>query len=180
MLLNMEIIYRHFTTLPSTNDWAKANLATFEQTALTVISTDEQTAGRGRYNRLWIAPPGLNMSLTFVFFRKEPDPLALTRLLAETASQLLLEKGVESHIKWPNDLTVNQKKIAGILCETSHDSQTTAVILGIGMNVNLTQEHLSVIDQPATSIFFETGKTFKISSLIKDLAENFASALDLC
>ncbi len=166
----MEIIYRHFETLPSTNDWAKAHLSSFSREALHVISSDCQTSGRGRYGRKWISPRGSNLYATFVFFSETAEPVAITRLLALTAAALF---PFECQLKWPNDLLVNGKKIAGILCETSSD----AIIIGIGINVHMTAEELAQIDQPATSLQLETGRDYSVKELLHDLSGRFASEL---
>ncbi len=172
----MEIIYRHFESLPSTNDWAKTHLNTLSREALTVISADTQTQGRGRYGKRWISPAGENLYATFVFFAPTPDPIEITHLLALITSQILQEQGITSQIKWPNDLLVNRKKIAGILCEAVGDQ---GVVIGIGLNVNMPSESLILIDQPATSLFCETGVPQEIPPLLCTLAEWFSADLDL-
>lgn len=172
----MEIIYRHFDSLPSTNDWAKAQIETFPQEALTVITAQAQTAGRGRYGRRWISPSGENLYSTFVFFAEEQDPLTLTHLLALSLSHILQERGIASRIKWPNDLLVKQKKIGGILCETVPPS---GIVIGVGVNVNMPPEQLAAIDQPATSLLCETGATHGITPLLHALTERFAADLKL-
>ena len=172
----MEIIYRHFDSLPSTNDWAKTHLENLSREALTVITAVTQTQGRGRYGKRWISPPGENLYATFVFFASTQDPAQITHLLALSALQLLQEKGITTQIKWPNDLLVNRKKIAGILCETVGNQ---GIVIGIGLNVNMSLESLGLIDQPATSILCETGAVQEIPTLISCLAERFSTDLML-
>jgi BirA family transcriptional regulator, biotin operon repressor / biotin---[acetyl-CoA-carboxylase] ligase len=178
----VEIIYRHFACLTSTNDWAKAHLNSCPRDKLSIITADSQTAGRGRYGRRWVSCYGSNIYATFVFFEESHDQikceksgLRLTHLLALSASSLLQILGVATQIKWPNDLVVEQKKIGGILCETTAD----ATLLGIGINVNMTPVQLSTIDQPATSLLCQTGVSHSVPSLVKALAEQFASDLVL-
>ncbi len=67
----MELIRRHFETLPSTNEWAKAHLSSFDPIQLTLVTADTQTAGRGQYGRVWLSPPKSNLYLTFCFFIPE-------------------------------------------------------------------------------------------------------------
>ena len=172
----MEIIYRHFDSLPSTNDWAKTHLETLSREALTVITADNQTQGRGRYGKRWISPAGKNLYATLVFFAPTPDPVEITHLLALTTAQILQDKGITVQIKWPNDLLVNRKKIAGILCETAGDQ---GIVIGIGLNVNMPPESLALIDQPATSLFWETGTLQEIHPLLYTLAEQFCTDLTL-
>lgn len=172
----MEIIYRHFTSLASTNDWAKKHLDTFSRDALTVITAETQTQGRGRYGRRWVSPAGVNLYTTFLFFADSPDALSLTHLLALTTAQLLETKNIAAQIKWPNDLMVHRKKIGGILCEITADH---GIVIGIGLNVNMAPEECARIDQPATSLLCETGSSHEIAPLLQDLAIRFASHLKI-
>ena len=176
ILSNMEIIYRHFDSLPSTNDWAKIHLETLSRAALTVITAVTQTQGRGRYGKRWISPAGENLYATFVFFTPTQDPVQITHLLALSTSELLQEKDITAQIKWPNDLLVNRKKIAGILCETVADQ---GIAIGIGLNVNMPIESLALIDQPATSILCETGAIQEIHPLLCTITERFSTDLML-
>lgn len=98
----------------------------------TVLVTRHQTAGRGRLDRVWEAPPGTNL-LVSVLFRPLPRPphrviwlvaLAARRAVAEVA-------GVEAQLKWPNDLVVGEAKLAGLLAQVAGD----AVVVGLGLNV---------------------------------------------
>lgn len=172
----MEIIYQHFESVTSTNDWAKAHVDSFPLKALTVVTAETQTQGRGRFGRRWASPTGENLYITFSFFASAADPVEITHLLALTASQLLEEKGVNTQIKWPNDLLVKRKKIAGILCETVQDQW---IIIGMGLNVNMPTESLAQIDQPATSLLCETGVLHAIDPLITQLSQQFAANLEL-
>ena len=101
----------------------------------TVVHADEQTAGRGRLSRRWLSPPG-NLYLSMVL---RPDvPVArtveigfLAALAVADAVDALLPRQVRATLKWPNDVLVNDGKIAGILVEQAGD----ALIVGIGLDV---------------------------------------------
>lgn len=170
----MEIIHHHFETLPSTNEWAKKCFIGLSAGTLLLVTAEEQSAGKGQFGRQWISPKGVNVYATFAFLAKEEsEPLFFTRLLALSAASALQDIGIKATLKWPNDLLVNGKKIAGILCETAPSQEFLAIAAGIGLNVNMSQEHLSSIDQPATSISVEKGEHFLPSSVLEGIKEHF-------
>jgi BirA family biotin operon repressor/biotin-[acetyl-CoA-carboxylase] ligase len=174
----MELIHLHFETLSSTNDWAKRNLHSFDRSKLTLISAETQTAGRGQYGRKWISPSKINLYLTYCFFpEKEQEPYMLTHLLAFSVIQTLAP--LPCHIKWPNDVIIKGKKIAGILCEVVPFATQQGVVLGIGLNVNMGREALETISQPATSLLQETGSPQDLQSLLLRLTNRFSSDLEL-
>lgn len=167
----------HFSTLPSTNDWAKDHLAEFSHLDLTVITADEQTKGRGRFERTWHSPSHQNLYTTFVFFVREEDPLMMTQVMARCLVFLLQKYQLQAAIKQPNDIFINGKKIAGILTETRPLPNHIAVIMGIGLNVNMPQETLQTVGQPATSLLAETGQEHSVESILKELQTLFLTAL---
>ena len=101
-----------------------------------VFTADEQTAGRGRLDHAWLSPPGKNLMLSVVLdvsgiASAEVATLPLVvGLAAATATSLRLRR--QTWIKWPNDVLIYQRKLAGILCERHGDN----VIAGVGINVN--------------------------------------------
>jgi BirA family transcriptional regulator, biotin operon repressor / biotin---[acetyl-CoA-carboxylase] ligase len=125
---------RHYDSVGSTNDEAQ-RLAAEGAPHGTVVHADEQTAGRGRLSRRWLSPPG-NLYLSMVL---RPDvPVArtveigfLAALAVADAVDALLPRHVRATLKWPNDVLVNDGKIAGILVEQAGD----ALIVGIGLDV---------------------------------------------
>jgi BirA family transcriptional regulator, biotin operon repressor / biotin---[acetyl-CoA-carboxylase] ligase len=123
----------HLRTTTSTNDRART-LAAAGAPHGTVVSAAEQTAGRGRQGRTWSAPPGRAL-LVSVVLRDPPTllPLAAALAVAEIA-------GDDARIKWPNDVLVDGRKIAGILAEGR--PQDGWAVLGIGLNVALRVEDL--------------------------------------
>jgi len=175
----MEIIYHHFESLSSTNDWAKDYLAVLEHNALLLVTADGQTAARGQFGRTWLSPKGENLYASFAFFASsQHEPLTFTHLLALSAAAVLNDMRISCRLKWPNDLLVNHKKIAGILCETVPMTHL-GVILGIGLNVNMTSNTLKAISQPATSLFCETGQTYCLDKVCNSLKDKFREDLTL-
>lgn len=175
----MDIIYRHFETLGSTNDWGKMHLHTFPRNKMTLIYANSQLSGRGRYGRNWISPKEENIYASFCFFidENQQNPLSLTHVLAISVSECLQAYSIDCQIKWPNDILVSGKKIAGILCETLHLTPFFGVVIGIGLNVNMTEESLDTVGQPATSILQETKIKYLPEKLLKEIATRFSDDL---
>ncbi len=128
---------RHLPSCGLTNDEA-ARWAREGAVHGAVVTTDAQSAGRGRQGRAWHSPAGENLYLSCVLRPATPPdripPLALAAGLAVTDVCLLL--GVDAALKWPNDVLCGDRKLAGILCEmTTRAGALDAVILGIGVNV---------------------------------------------
>ena len=148
-------IYR-FNSLASTNTFLKKECVSYQN--FSVVWTEEQTEGKGRFSRKWNSLPGKDLTFSVLL------PLAkvqqynwpnITQITALAIVQLLEEYNLPSLIKWPNDVLVNKKKICGILCESIEREKKFYAILGIGLNVNSTQDMLSQIDVPATSVINE-------------------------
>ncbi|HEY7197116.1 MAG TPA: biotin--[acetyl-CoA-carboxylase] ligase [Gaiellaceae bacterium] len=105
-----------------------------------VAVCDEQTGGRGRLDRGWSAPPGTAILMSVLLRPPEERPLPEISLVAGVAVSLTVERatGLTAQIKWPNDVMLNRRKVAGILAE----AQGGTVVLGIGLNVNQTRDEL--------------------------------------
>jgi len=106
----------------------------------TVVVADHQGSGRGRLDRTWVAPPGSSL-LASVLLRPELPPERLhllTSIMALAAADACAwEAGVDAGLKWPNDLVVGSRKLAGILAESQFEgSRARAVVVGLGLNVN--------------------------------------------
>jgi len=171
----------HFKEIDSTNNWAKENCRIFDLSQIIRITADEQTSGRGRFNRTWISPKDLNIYLTYLFALEKSamGPANLAQILSLSIASLLDQEGVTPQIKWPNDVLIDGKKIAGILSETVDLGEQFAVILGAGININMGKELLDTIDQPATSLLVETGKSHSKEALIESLELLFLQDLRL-
>ncbi len=163
----------HFETIDSTNTWAKNQPGVWDLNGITLITADEQTAGRGRYKRHWVSPPNVNLYATFAFLTEkgQKDIANFSQVLALSCLQSL--PYLDLKIKWPNDIFLNGKKIAGILCETMMLGNRVGVICGVGININMPKEACAHIDQPATSLMLECGKVFDIETILNNLKEKF-------
>ncbi len=119
-------------SLGSTNDRVR-DRARSGAPPWTVVIADEQTAGRGRSGRPWHSPRGLGLWMSFLVRRHDAGEGALTPLLAGLAVARAIEKRtrLEVGVKWPNDLWVGGRKLAGVLCE----AVGARVVVGVGVNV---------------------------------------------
>lgn len=170
----------HLETIDSTNTYAKKHADSFPRDQLICISAEEQTAGRGRYQRKWHSPKGGNIYATF-YFRLPINALhliSLAQVMAYSFAALLLQEGLHPKIKWPNDIQLNGKKVSGVLCETLFHQDDVEIFLGIGVNVNVDAQQLAAIDQPATSLKIETGKSWDKEALLKKLQKQFSGDLE--
>ena len=133
-----------YDTIGSTNDVASALVSSGVHEGAVVIA-DTQTAGRGRRGRTWFSPPGAGLYVSVVLApgRSSGSPERATALLTLAAGVALAEAvervtGLAPDIKWPNDLLVGRRKLAGILAEgvaSPSRSGLQAVVLGYGINV---------------------------------------------
>lgn len=158
----------HFQSVGSTNDKAKELAVKAEEG--TVIVAEEQTSGKGRLGRSW-SSPGRKGIYASIILKPDMEPFnaAKLTLLGAAAVALALEDcGIESQIKWPNDIIINGKKAAGILTEMSCElGIVNYIILGIGINVNQSVEELppELVDR-ATSLMIAAGKAIQRKHLL--------------
>jgi BirA family biotin operon repressor/biotin-[acetyl-CoA-carboxylase] ligase len=141
------------------------------------VAADHQTAGKGRHGRSWAAPAGAAI-LVSVLLRPPPQRnLPELSLVAASATAQTVDDatGLSSQIKWPNDVMLNRRKVAGILCELSDG----AVVVGIGLNVNQSRDELppDAKVEPA-SLRTLTGSTYDRAALLGTLLSHLEHAYD--
>jgi len=107
-----------------------------------VLVTAHQTAGRGRLDRRWEAPPGTNLLVSLLFRQVPAHPHELTQRVAlAAASAARALAGVDAQLKWPNDLLIGDAKLAGVLAQAgTNDGRVDHVVVGIGVNVGWAPE----------------------------------------
>lgn len=129
----------HYRECGSTNDIAK-RLAEGGAPHGTVVTAREQSAGRGRQGRSWVAPPGSALLCSTIvrplLARHRLAPLAAGLAVSETCESLA---GVSCQIKWPNDVWIEGRKVAGILAEARPDPlpERSWLVVGIGLNTSV-------------------------------------------
>lgn len=148
-----------------------------------VVVTEHQTAGRGRLDRTWETPAGT--ALTFsVLLRPEVPPAQwpwLPLLTGYAVAKTLAAAGFGAQLKWPNDVMLGDRKVAGILVERVEGEGGPAAVVGIGLNVLLTEEQLPV--PTATSLLLESAglghpvpdRTALLAALVETLSESYAA-----
>ena len=140
----------------------------------TLAVAEIQDEGRGRRGRNWISPAGVGVWMSLLL-RPEISPVSasmLTLVMALAAQKGIKEAtGIESQIKWPNDLVLNKKKICGILTEMGTEfMEIKYVVIGTGINVNQ-EEFPEELRKTATSLYLETGKKYHRSRIIERILE---------
>src|SRR5579862_1083621 len=152
----------YFDEIDSTQEAAR-ELAAAGADQGTVVIAERQTAGRGRMGRTWHSPAGVNLYATIIV--RPPIPMAEVprlSLVAGVAAAEALEEvapGIVA-LKWPNDVWLNGRKAGGIIAEavTDRAQQLDAVLLGIGLNLNLAKDDVpEEIRERAISVFIATG-----------------------
>ncbi len=157
--------------MASTNDYAK-KIALENCPNWSVVLCNNQTNGRGRLGRSWEAEKNSGIYISFVL-RPEilPQYVYQITLVVGVAIRRVLESltGLEPLIKWPNDILINGKKVAGILTEMNSEMEKiNFVIVGVGINVN-NSKFSEDIAQKATSIMLETNKIYSRNEIIRKL-----------
>lgn len=177
--MTQKVVQIHLEQVDSTNTWARNNYQNFDLSKITRITADEQSHGRGQFKRTWLSPKG-NIYLTYFFTIKKltVDPNNLPQIFCVSLAKLMERENLKPQIKWPNDVLIHEKKIAGILCETLDFNTEVGVVLGIGINVNMPKELLDTIDQDATSFLYEKGAPYSIESLLQTLDSLFLEDLE--
>jgi len=154
----------------STNSYTTELLSQSDIPDWTVVTTDYQPEGRGQRGRSWISEPAKNLLCSIVLRPqlKVREQYLLAMAVSLGISDLLTEYGLEPMIKWPNDVLVQQQKIAGILIENQLKGDGLDVsVVGIGLNLN--QLQFESFDWPATSLALEIGKTLQIEKVLEGL-----------
>ena len=164
-------IYK-YAKLDSTNEFLRKHCSSLAD--YSVIWADEQTHGRGRFTRAWNSVPSQDLTFSILLPLTSLEHKLrqnITQIAALSVAQLLEVYGLKPSVKWPNDVLVQGKKISGILCEIVKSNKNTYGILGIGLNVNSTEESLAFIDIPATSLCCELHQKVIQLELFKKLLE---------
>ena len=156
----------------STNQDLLALAASDQHPEFFTLITEFQTAGRGRLDRKWQAAPGSSVMASVLLRPSFKDDSAigwLSLMMAEAIKTALAEVGIESKIKWPNDVLVKGQKISGILAEANSD--LSAAVVGFGINVNQSAQELPT--GSATSLLVEGATNLDRDSLLAQTLSSF-------
>lgn len=169
-MIGGRLVYRD--VVGSTMDEAAA-LADADCAEGTVVLAEEQTAGRGRLQRHWITGPDDNVAFSVVL-RPERSRVSQLNMVASLGVVSAIERlaGVDATVKWPNDVRVGGKKLAGILIEAAMSAKGLShAVIGIGLNVNLDTSAFPEIAGTATSLMAETGAPLDRAEVLRAVLE---------
>lgn len=158
-----------FDSLDSTNNYLKLHADSLPH--FTIVRARFQHAGRGQFMRQWQSNPNENILVSFLLkdFKRLPNVKTIESTLIQLCQSFFKAYGIQVDHKLPNDLIVDNKKIAGMLIETKQEGNSLQhVILGVGLNINQT----SFVNLPsATSLAILTKQTYPIDALFQHFIE---------
>lgn len=166
-----------FRAIPSSNAVARELIELYFEEGQdfrpTVLAAEAQPGAYGRNERRWEAPAGQGLYLTVVRRAGESEPLSILPLaVARWAREVLVgETGAAIELKWPNDLYVGRRKLAGVIAESRTQGEDTYVAIGLGVNVRGDASGLGVAN--ATTLERETGRSLGLASLLQALLDRF-------
>jgi BirA family transcriptional regulator, biotin operon repressor / biotin---[acetyl-CoA-carboxylase] ligase len=164
---------KYFDSIGSTNNEALA-WATSDAKDLSVVIADEQTAGRGRLDRKWFTPKGTALAFSLILHPTAEEKPHLTRMVGLAALAVvdaLQTRGLIAQIKWPNDVLLNGRKVAGILVESVWSGEEVdCLVIGIGMNILKGAVPPNALLQfPATSLEESLGPDVEREEILHDI-----------
>ena len=130
-----------------------------------------QTAGRGRLNRRWVTPPDSALCCSMLF-KRVAEPYHAGAVIALAALEVIngCLGNEEAFFKWPNDIYIKSAKLAGILSEgVIENGCFSAIISGVGININQDADTLAQLDNNATSIYCQCGRSYDLETLYAKL-----------
>jgi BirA family biotin operon repressor/biotin-[acetyl-CoA-carboxylase] ligase len=168
-------------TTTSTNDVA-AHLAERGAAEGTTVAADAQTAGRGRLGRTWFSPPGAGLYVSIILrpsgdlsARSNPSAFLTLASGVAIAEGVRTSTGLPAEIKWPNDVMIGRRKLAGILAEAAaQGGRLQHVIVGFGVNLQNTSFPLELADR-ATSIEAETSRPAERGQIFSQILIAFSA-----
>jgi BirA family biotin operon repressor/biotin-[acetyl-CoA-carboxylase] ligase len=140
----------------------------------TVYLADWQHAGRGRRGRVWSAPPGSSLLFSILVRESRLAPFAQTAVCTLALCRVLERSALSPRIKWPNDVMLGDRKVAGVLTERVSGAGQTYQIVGIGLNVNYGARPLPPF---ATALDWEAGRSLERGPLLRALLSELAPLL---
>src|SRR5688572_9452066 len=180
-----------YDEVSSTQDAART-LHKSGETAIIGIIAGYQHAGRGRSGKTWVAPPGTSLLVTYILPLEDVLVAPIIGMAAALAIAEVIDEccGLTAGLKWPNDVLLNGRKVAGVLVETVSEAESrTAALVGIGVNLNV-EAFPAELEQTATSVRiegrqvtslvdFEAGLRRRLFEYVKDIgADGFIRIRD--
>ena len=185
MLKNINMSITWIDTIDSTNDEAKRQIQSLDH--LSVISAINQTAGRGQRGNTWSSESGKNLTFSIIIkYGKDgyadlipSKQFIISKIAAISVASFLCKYGITASIKWPNDIYVNDKKIAGILIEhTLHQDLLAYSIIGIGINVNQLTFDSNLYNPTSLLLESHIVREFDLNSLLEEFVNLFKEIIE--
>ena len=165
----------HFEEIDSTN----RELLQGEYANGTIAYSFRQLQGRGRLERSWQTIEAKDLAFSIVFVECETPAVWVTSMLSVALVELLANYKINAWIKWPNDVFVNESKIAGVLTEAQWQGNRLAkIVSGIGVNINSSQDDFLKFNRKITSISLENGMMYDKVKVLKDYVEEVEKLLN--
>ena len=164
---------RYFDSIGSTNTEALA-WATSDAKDLSLVIVDEQTAGRGRLDRKWFTPKGTALAFSLILRPRAEEKPFLTRMVGLAALAVvdsLQTRGLIAQIKWPNDVLLNGRKVAGVLVESVWSGEEVdCLVIGTGINIlKSAVPSTELLQFPATSLEESLGPDIEREEILHDI-----------
>jgi BirA family biotin operon repressor/biotin-[acetyl-CoA-carboxylase] ligase len=146
----------------------------------TIYTSESQTSGRGRFQRQWESPPSRSLLFSFLLYPEKnfQDVGLLTMTTALSIADALRCAGdVETSIKWPNDVLIDEKKVSGVLAEMEIlKDERKALVVGAGVNINQSADELPQNPiRPATSLAIESDRKYDREPILIDILREFSN-----
>ena len=172
----------YYNRLDSTNEEAWELIDEGNQHG-SIIITENQIKGKGRQNNNWSMVAGKGLAFTLILDKKYPQSFSGFFSLAAgiSVAESLKKRGVESALKWPNDIYYSNKKIGGILCESKiKNKEIDKIVIGIGINVNETiEEHPDNIHNDISTMSSITNHAHQRELIVAEFVNCFERLLNL-
>jgi BirA family biotin operon repressor/biotin-[acetyl-CoA-carboxylase] ligase len=153
--LGRNIVYR--PVIASTNTLAR-ELVEQDAATGTLVLTDEQPQGRGRVGRTWYCQPGRDILMSLIMRPAYPPQFLMMATAVAVIAALRVVASITATIKWPNDILIAERKVAGILLETGYDARNQlCAIVGVGINVNGTFRENPELAPSSTTVLEAVG-----------------------
>jgi len=139
------------------------------------LIAETQTAGRGRFDRKWFSPEFENLYFSILLIEKPLRPnFEILMAVSNSILKTLKNYNIETFIKWPNDIILNNKKLAGILIENKYKAEKLEfTVVGIGLNVNTDFSKVEELKDFAISFFQYLGREIERENILFDFLEKF-------
>lgn len=167
-----------FDSIDSTNVYGLENIEELEHK--TIIITNTQTQGKGRFDRKWQSSNPDNLYFSIILKPNNKEHIAnFTQYMSFCIAKTISKYGIIPNIKWPNDVRIKDRKIAGILAKSAFKKGKMAgIVLGVGINLNSSQVEIAKIDQLATSLNLELGEDINKEDFLLKLSQEFFQGYD--